>query len=611
MKEKIFKIIFVTFVFGFAVTACDKDTPDLPAISGVTVSPSTATVKKGESQTFTATVIGTNDPALTVSWSIIETGKNAATTINADGMLVVAAAENLTSLTVKATSTMDNTKSGTASVTIIDGDFPKPLNDLTAEQIVNNIKIGWNLGNTLDCSGLSWLGTNPAVSQMETAWGNPVTTKANIDALKNAGFNAIRIPVSWAKCVDVNYNIRADWMARVKEIVNFAVDNDLYIILNTHHDEEIFKFLDSDMPESTKAFKRIWEQIADAFKDYSEKLIFEALNEPRTIGSLNEWSGGTAEERNNLNTYYRIFVETVRAGGGYNDKRILMINPYAAGGDATSMNGLKIPEDIVQNKIIVSYHTYAPYDFALNVNSPVNTWNRNNLVDTNPITGSMDLAYNTFVSKGIPVIIGEFGAINKNNTAVRAEWADFFVCYARSKKMPCFWWDNGGVSGDGETFGLLDRSTNNFSFPQVVDGLMTGINTEYTPPTSTVITLNANDPWGWQALYESSSWYGNKIEAGNVFTLTYTFKSNVAMDYFQFQLVDNSIEVNWWMVLSSSVKIQDNIAANTEYSGTINITATQSSSGTSTAANKVSFTAGTGTKSQPTLTFSTFSFVKK
>ncbi|MCL2266335.1 MAG: glycoside hydrolase family 5 protein, partial [Treponema sp.] len=245
------------------------------------------------------------------------------------------------------------------------------FNDLTAAQIVAGIKIGWNLGNTLDATGFSWLGVNPSAADMERAWGNPLTTAANFAALKEAGFNTIRIPVSWSKAVDHEYNIRGDWLARVVQIVNYAVDIDMYVILNTHHDEDIFKLSDAEMDASLAAFKKIWEQIASAFRNYSEKLIFEALNEPRTKGSRQEWSGGSAAEHINLNRYYKLFVEVVRASGGNNDRRVLMVNTYAASAEQPAMNGLVVPQDTVPNKIIVSIHCYTPYDFALNVRSPV------------------------------------------------------------------------------------------------------------------------------------------------------------------------------------------------------------------------------------------------
>ncbi|MDR2575226.1 MAG: glycoside hydrolase family 5 protein [Treponema sp.] len=359
--------------------------------------------------------------------------------------------------------------------------------DITAEQLAADIKIGWNLGNSLDAH--NGFPANPTVDQMERGWGNPATTKANITAIKNAGFNAIRIPVSWTKAASgaPNYTIRADWMARVKEIVNYAVDNDMYIILNTHHDEDALTFMNSNAAAGKAAFKKLWEQIADAFKDYNEKLIFEGLNEPRTPGSSSEWNGGTAEERANLNSYYPIFVNTVRNSGGNNDKRVLMINPYAASMEAVAMNALELPADSAANKLIVSFHSYQPYSFALDANSPTNTWNSGSSGDTSPITGPIDRYYTKFVSKGIPVIIGEFGAMNKNNEAVRAQWAEFYISYARSKGIKCFWWDNGVTSGSGELFGLLNRQNNTFTYPVLLNGMMSGtggdVPTPPTPPT--------------------------------------------------------------------------------------------------------------------------------
>ena len=350
---------------------------------------------------------------------------------------------------------------------------PKPFNNITASQLVANIKIGWNLGNTLDASGLFWLPDNAPVSDLETAWGNSVTTKANITAVKNAGFNAIRIPVSWTKAADANYNIRADWMARVIEIVDYAVENDMYILLNTHHEEEVFKFTDVQKAQSLAAFKKIWEQIADAFKNYNEKLVFEALNEPRTIGAAHEWVGGNDEERANLNEHYKVFVETVRASGGNNDKRILMINTYAASKEAVAMDGLVIPSDSASNKIIVSFHAYEPFDFA-HEPSGTNTWDSLNPPDTEAITIPIDNFCGKFVNAGIPVIIGEFAALNKNNLSSRVEWADFFISYATSKGIKCFWWDPGKDPTDVGEMSVLNRNDNTFPIPELIAALIKG-----------------------------------------------------------------------------------------------------------------------------------------
>ncbi|MCL2054313.1 MAG: glycoside hydrolase family 5 protein [Oscillospiraceae bacterium] len=356
---------------------------------------------------------------------------------------------------------------------------PKPFNDITAAELVAAVRIGWNLGNTLDAYG-----GNPedSVSVLERLWVNRVTTKENIDALKAAGFNAIRIPVTWFKVCDDDYNIRADWMERVREVVGYAVDNDMYIILNTHHEEAIFKFTDADMAETQRAFTKVWGQIADTFKNYDEKLVFESLNEPRTVGSLMEWEGGTPEEHNNINALNQLFVDLVRASGGNNDKRVLLIPTYAASASETAQSALVMPSDSAKDKIAVSIHMYSPYGFALaNGDEAVSEWYKNNPEDTSPITEPIDLAESLFISNGIPVILGEFGAMNRGNTDYRAEWAEFYVSYAKLKGIACFWWDNAQSGlpvqndwGWSETFGILDRLTNVFTTPEVVEALMKG-----------------------------------------------------------------------------------------------------------------------------------------
>jgi len=266
-------------------------------------------------------------------------------------------------------------------------------------------------------------------------------------------------------------------MSRVKEVVGYAVENDMYILLNTHHDEKIFKFQDKDMEESKKAFKRIWLQIAENFKNENEKLIFEGLNEPRTPGSSAEWSGGTDEERNNINTLEQIFVDAVRSRGSNNEKRILMVSTYAASAEQAAMSGVKLPTDSAnsKNKIIVSIHAYSPYNFALNKGTgAVSTWSSSNAGDKSGVETPLNRAYNTFVSKGIPVIFGEFGALDKNNLSARVDWAQYFVSYAKSKGIPCFWWDNGATTGNGELFGLLNRNNDTFHFPEIKDALIKG-----------------------------------------------------------------------------------------------------------------------------------------
>jgi len=499
---------------------------ELPTVTGVTVSPKTADVAKGGTKTFAATVTVTNNAAQTVTWKIETTGINDGTTINSAGLLTVAAAETKTSLTIKATSTVDNTKSDTATVTVTAASTgtpatPQPFNDITAAELVAGIRVGWNLGNTLEAydNGEGWLPPTSSVQQLETAWGNPVTTKANITAIKNAGFNAIRLPVTWTKAASgaPNYTIRADWMARIVEVVNYAVDNDMYILLNTHHDEEhVYGFLNSDAAAGQAAYGKIWEQIADTFKNYNEKLIFEGLNEPRTKGSANEWSGGTPEEHSNLNAYYQIFVDKVRASGGNNGKRILQINTYASRYEAAAVDGLVLPTDTAANKLIAAFHMYEPFTFCYNQTGSVAAWSADNPSDTATINQAMDRWYNKFVQNGIPVIIGECGTQNKNNTSARAAWTEYYFGYAWSKGIKCFLFDNGltaagGSSAAEEAFGVFKRSNNTFDYPEIVAALLEGTSGEqggFTPSTDPIVVNNPAfvSAWGASATVGADGW---------------------------------------------------------------------------------------------------------
>jgi len=359
--------------------------------------------------------------------------------------------------------------------------------DITATKLVADIRMGWNLGNTFDAhgerSGFSelckdYIDSTP--TEMEAAWVEHVTTKENINAIRAAGFNAIRIPVTWLKACDGDFNIRNDWMTRVKEVVGYAVDNDMIISVDSHHDERYYSLLDKDMPETKKVFVRLWEQIAEGFKDYSEKLILEGLNEPRTIDSEAEWYG-TQEDHKNLNILNQLFVDTVRKTGGNNAKRILMIPTVAASASEVSQKAFILPKDTIDNKLIVSIHAYEPYEFALETghDRPVQ-WDINNPDDTSSITEPLDLAYELFVSRGIPVIMGEMGALNRNNIESRVEWTKYYVTYAKSKGIPCFWWDpwmtyvtcpDDEHDHWVETFGIFNRDTDTFDHPEIVNAM--------------------------------------------------------------------------------------------------------------------------------------------
>ncbi len=334
-----------------------------------------------------------------------------------------------------------------------------------AQDLVDKITVGWNLGNTLDSSNCTWLSNDV---DYETGWGNVKTTKAMIDTVKKAGFNTIRIPVSWGDHMDASGNINKAWMDRVQEIVDYAYDNDMYIILNTHHDMGWIKLTEKDKKTVSAKFKNVWKQIAERFKDYDEKLSFEGMNEPRTEGSSMEWYGGTADERKVLNDLYKIFVDTVRASGGNNKTRFLILTPYGANSGYSAMADLDIPDD---DRIIVSVHAYLPYNMALNRYS-----DEKKLTDSGKreIENAFSNIDKVFLSRNIPVIMDEFGSINKSNTSERVKLVKYYLSTAEKYGVPCCWWDNGTISSpkEGEGFALLNRQTLKWYYPTIVDAIM-------------------------------------------------------------------------------------------------------------------------------------------
>lgn len=410
------------------------------------------TLAVGETCTLKPSVTGYKKA--TVQWS--SSDKSVAT---AKKGVVTAVKEGTAKITVKI---KDTKYKAVCTVTVTKQSSKKNSGgSKSAKQIVDNMKIGWNLGNTLDCTG-SWISGDLA---HETAWGNVKTTKAMIDAVKKAGFNTIRIPVSWGEHMDSQGNVSKEWLDRVQEVVDYAYGNGMYVILNTHHDTGWIK-LDADSEkEVTKKFKILWKQIAERFKDYDEKLIFEGLNEPRTEGSAKEWTGGTKAEWEVLNRLHKAFVSTVRAGDGYNKTRLLMVTPYAASSSYSAMAALEIPDD---DRIIVSIHAYIPYNAAFNGDSGEKTLSESGKREIDTLMSNIDKLY---LSKDIPVIIGEFGSVNKNNTEGRVEIAEYYVSAAKKYGVPCVWWDNGGFGTGSENFGLLNRKTLEWVFPEIVKAL--------------------------------------------------------------------------------------------------------------------------------------------
>ena len=356
-------------------------------------------------------------------------------------------------------------------VPVVDG-YPVPESE--GLKFVESLRLGWNLGNTFDAFDCN------VYDEMdyEKAWCGTYTTIEDIAAVKAAGFQTVRIPVSWHNHVDENFQISKSWLRRVQEVVDWCIACDLNVIVNTHHDNaEEYYYPDSAHLESSKAYlSAVWSQLGAAFQDYGDELILESMNEPRLVGTNYEWVLDESSPQGKdavacINTLNQLFVDTIRAQGGGNATRYLLCPGYAASADGALADGFTLPRD-EQNRVIVSVHSYTPYDFALN-RTGTGSFDSNDSADRNAVQMMMDDLYGKFVMNGIPVLFGEFGALNKSNLAERIDYAAFYVAAARAHGITCCWWDNNSFYGNGENFGLLNRETAEYKFPDIVKAMVT------------------------------------------------------------------------------------------------------------------------------------------
>ncbi|MBR4510939.1 MAG: glycoside hydrolase family 5 protein, partial [Ruminococcus sp.] len=339
---------------------------------------------------------------------------------------------------------------------------------LTAFEITEDMKIGWNLGNTLDAKASEPSADDPKVYvdsahagvETETAWGCPKANQELFDALKAKGFNTVRVPTTWFQHLDENNNIDAEWLARVKEVVDYGIKNDMYIILNVHHENWINRgdFVDSYDEIQPKLIK-IWTQIAEEFKDYDQHLIFECMNEPRAVGQPHEWWAADAvPECDVINQLEHDFVDLIRGmDGPYAKTRLLMLPGYCASAELQFLQAIDVPNDPY---VAVSIHAYTPYDFTMNTavedHSVFTSAYSANLA--NILQGMRD----TFLDNDIPVVIGEMGTSNFNNTDARVAWTTQYFTTAKKYGIPCCLWDNNTVSNPkdpGECHGYINRTT--------------------------------------------------------------------------------------------------------------------------------------------------------
>ncbi len=351
-----------------------------------------------------------------------------------------------------------------------------------ARTIASKIRIGWNIGNTLEATG------------SETAWGNPKVTKALIDLVKAKGFNAVRIPCSWNQYLanSTTAQIKADWLSRVKEVVKYCNDNGMYCIVNVHWDggwleNNVTVAKQAENNEKQKAF---WEQIATSLREFNGLLLFASANEPNV---------DTAEQMAVLKSYHQTFIDAVRSTGGRNAYRTLIIQGPRTDIAKTNQLMTSLPTDKLSGRMMVEVHYYSPWQFAgmtqdeswgkmfyywgNGFKSTTDTGRNATWGEEAGVTADFKLMKTQFVDKGIPVILGEFGAIRRTtltgdnltkHLASRAYYLKYVVQQAKANGLVPFYWDEGSISNNG--FGIFNRSNNTVFDNQALTGLMSGLN---------------------------------------------------------------------------------------------------------------------------------------
>ncbi len=340
---------------------------------------------------------------------------------------------------------------------------------LSAEQMVAEMGTGWNLGNTMD----GHTGGTPN----ETQWQSVITTQALIDAVHDYGFNTVRIPTTWGTMINEDYSINEKWISRVQDIVDYCIENGMYVVINIHHDgADNGYWLDmgaDDMTPVYEKFAGVWNSIATYFKDYDEHLLFAAFNEISTTGSDTATITRDMERINELN---QIFVDTVRATGGNNAERWLICPGRYTNIEITCNDtyGFKMPTDTVKDRLFVEFHYY-DWQFGIYESMGKTSFSEQN---AKSLEESFKLLKENFISKGIPVIIGEYGSINKNNLPEREYHHEVvnLLCAKYGLIVPIYWdagWYDRTMDPD-YAFALIDRETFELVDPEATWAIMRG-----------------------------------------------------------------------------------------------------------------------------------------
>jgi aryl-phospho-beta-D-glucosidase BglC (GH1 family) len=350
----------------------------------------------------------------------------------------------------------------------------------TAQNVASQIRVGWNLGNTLEaqCG--------------ETAWGNPQVTQSFINSVKAAGFNAIRIPAAWNCHTNPagSTTIDSAWMARVKAVVDYAYGQGMYVILNIHWDGGWLEEhpLYSYQTANNQRQQAFWTQIATTFQSYNERMMFAGTNEVHA-----DYGTPTSEHIAVQQSYNQTFVNAVRATGGNNASRTLVVQTYNTNA-WHGINYFSLPSDSIANRLMVEIHHYDPYDYTLNPSGACLSWG-SSFPQYSQCSWAQE-AYHTdlfsqvrtkWVAQGIPVIIGEWGVGGRSNLdyASREYYYEFLTRTAQQNGIKTFVWDI-GVPTSQQGNALLDRNSGAIVDQGALNAIMRGVGGSTTTYAMTV-----------------------------------------------------------------------------------------------------------------------------
>lgn len=346
------------------------------------------------------------------------------------------------------------------------------MRNLTSVNLAKEMKLGWNLGNTLEAIG------------GETNWGNPKATQQLIDSVKNAGFNAVRIPVAWSRFTDAaTYKIDTAWMSRVEEVVNYVLKNNMYAIVNIHWDGGWMQPTYAKQAYVNDRLAKMWKQIAIRFRNYNDYLLFAGTNEVMVDG---DYGTPRLEYYTVQNSFNQTFISTVRSTGGKNTYRHLVVQGFNTNIDHT-VNFFKTPTDPTANRMMVEVHYYDPYNFTLNETPTIVQWGKNATDPSKTETWANEAwadaqfqkMKTNFIDKGYAVILGEYAAmarLNLGSTAANTEHAGYRKYYmeyitqsAASHGLVPFYWDSGFTGDKGS--GLFNRNNGVKAFPEIIKAI--------------------------------------------------------------------------------------------------------------------------------------------